>query len=88
VPLIPIGPFARVTSKTRVWGSLEQVIPRLSGENEMRHPTDDDLRALHDEYVWLVNAAVERGDTALAEQLADEYADEALRRLTSAAPAA
>lgn len=54
----------------------------------MRHPTDDDLRALHDEYVWLVNAAVERGDTALAEQLADEYADEALRRLTSAAPAA
>jgi hypothetical protein len=53
----------------------------------MRYPTDDDLRVLHDQYVWLVNAAVERGDTALAEKLADEYADEALRRLTSASAA-
>lgn len=48
-------------------------------------PQADALRALHDEYVWAVNAAVSLGDTALVEQLDDEYADEALRLMTSAA---
>jgi len=41
------------------------------------------LRALHDAYVWEVNAAVGEGRLDLVERLADDYLDEALRLLTS-----
>jgi hypothetical protein len=36
------------------------------------------LRALHEAYVWRVNAAVAAGRPELARALADEYSDEAL----------
>lgn len=43
-------------------------------------PADEQarLRALHDAYVWQVNAAVAAGRLKLAEELADEYTEEAL----------
>ena len=46
-------------------------------------PQDDALRALHEEYIWAVNAAVAAGDDELVERLDDEYADEALRVMRS-----
>ena len=36
------------------------------------------LHALHDEYIWRVNAAIAAGRPELARELADEYTDEAL----------
>jgi hypothetical protein len=39
----------------------------------------DELTALHETYVWEVNAAVERDDDAQAERLADEFTERALR---------
>ena len=50
------------------------------------HPdTTDELRALHESYVWRVNAAVAAGNRRLAEHLAQRYADEALQLLTAQA---
>ena len=49
------------------------------------------LHALHDAYVWRVNAAIAAGRPELARELADEYTDEALELLAygcAAAPAA
>ena len=46
----------------------------------------DRLRALHDAYVWEVNAAVGEGRPDLVGRLADDYLDEALRLVTSEAP--
>ncbi len=40
-----------------------------------------ELRALHDAYVWAVNAAVARGRDDLVAELADEYTTEALRMM-------
>ena len=40
------------------------------------------LRALHDTYVWEVNAAVGEGRLDLVWQLADQYLDEALLIVT------
>lgn len=48
-------------------------------------PQADALRALHEEYVWAVNAAVANGDERLADRLNDEYTNEALKLMTSAA---
>jgi hypothetical protein len=45
------------------------------------------LRELHDTYVWEVNAAVGEGRLDLVWQLADEYLDEALRLVTGGEPA-
>jgi hypothetical protein len=42
----------------------------------------DSLRALHDTYVWEVNAAVGEDRMDLVWQLAEEYSDRALRLLT------
>jgi hypothetical protein len=42
------------------------------------------LRALHDTYVWEVNAAVGEGRLDLVWQLADQYLDEALLIVTGA----
>ena len=50
-------------------------------------PQDHALRALHEEYIWAVNAAVAEGDDDLVDRLDDEYADEALRVMRNA-PAA
>ena len=47
----------------------------------------EQLRALHDTYVWEVNAAVGEGRLDLVWQLADEYLDEALRLVTDGEPA-
>jgi UDP-N-acetylglucosamine transferase subunit ALG13 len=41
------------------------------------------LRALHDEAVWQVNAAVADGRYDLVTELTDEYVEAALRELTS-----
>jgi hypothetical protein len=41
------------------------------------------LRALHDEYVWQVNAAVGEDRMELVWQLADEYLEQALRLMTA-----
>jgi hypothetical protein len=43
----------------------------------------EQLQALHDSYVWEVNAAVGEGRLDLVWQLADDYLDEALAFLTS-----
>jgi hypothetical protein len=40
------------------------------------------LRELHDAYVWEVNAAVGEGRLDLVWQLADDYVDEALALIT------
>lgn len=42
------------------------------------------LRALHDRYVWEVNAAVGEGRLDLVWELADEFLDQALEFLTDA----
>lgn len=39
---------------------------------------DERLRALHDSYVWEVNAAVGEGRLDLVRELADQFFDEAL----------
>lgn len=41
------------------------------------------LRDLHESYVWKVNAAVGEGREDLVWQLVDDYADQALRLMTS-----
>jgi hypothetical protein len=46
----------------------------------------DQLRELHDAYVWKVNAAVAEGRMDLVWQFADEYTDEALRLMTALHP--
>ena len=43
---------------------------------------NEQLRELHDEYVWEVNAAVAEGRLDLVWQLADDYLDRALRLIT------
>lgn len=47
----------------------------------------EQLRELHDTYVWEVNAAVGEGRLDLVWQLADQYLDEALRLVTDGEPA-
>ena len=42
----------------------------------------EQLRELHDTYVWKVNAAVAEGRLDLAWQFADQYVDEALEQIT------
>jgi hypothetical protein len=42
----------------------------------------DSLRALHDAYVWEVNAAVGEDRMDLVWRLADEYTDKALQLIT------
>lgn len=49
--------------------------------------TSEQLRELHDAYVWEVNAAVGEGRLDLVWQLADQYLDEALRLVTADQPA-
>ncbi|MFL6132168.1 MAG: hypothetical protein ACJ72A_05180 [Nocardioidaceae bacterium] len=46
----------------------------------------EQLRELHDSYVWEVNAAVGEGRLDLVWQLADQYLDEALRLVTDGEP--
>ena len=41
------------------------------------------LRELHDTYVWEVNAAIGSNDDAFVERLSNEYAERALRVITS-----
>lgn len=52
---------------------------------EARGALDRRLAVLHEQYLWAVNAAVARGaaDDVLA-AMADEYADAALRALSTA----
>ncbi len=40
------------------------------------------LRELHDDYAWAVNAAVGEGRLDLVQELADDYVDQALTLLT------
>jgi len=47
----------------------------------------EQLRELHDTYVWEVNAAAGEGRLDLVRQLADQYLDEALRLVTDGEPA-
>lgn len=47
----------------------------------------EQLRELHDTYVWEVNAAVGEGRLDLVWQLADDYLDQALRLVTDGEPA-
>jgi hypothetical protein len=47
----------------------------------------EQLRELHDTYVWQVNAAVGAGRLDLVRELADQYLDEALELLTAGEPA-
>ena len=44
---------------------------------------EEQLRELHDRYVWEVNAAVGEGRLDLVWRLADDYFDEALLLMTS-----
>jgi dihydroneopterin aldolase len=44
-----------------------------------------ELSEMHDHYIEAVNSAVADGRYDLVEELADAYADEALRQLTSEA---
>ena len=46
----------------------------------------EQMQALHDAYVWEVNAAVGEGRLDLVWQLADAYLDEALNLMTADAP--
>jgi hypothetical protein len=48
--------------------------------------SSEQLRALHDSYVWEVNAAVGEGRIDLVWQLADDYLDEALVLMTADEP--
>jgi hypothetical protein len=43
----------------------------------------DKLHDLHDQYAWEVNAALERGESRLAERLSDRYEDKALELITA-----
>lgn len=47
---------------------------------------NEQLRALHDTYVWAVNAAVGEERLDLVWQLAEEYFDEALVLMTAGEP--
>jgi hypothetical protein len=47
---------------------------------------DEQLRELHDTYVWEVNAAVGEGRPDLVSQFADDYLDRALELLTGGEP--
>ncbi len=47
----------------------------------------DALTALHEAYISKVNHVIATGQEALAAELADDYADEALRLIGSAGPA-
>jgi hypothetical protein len=44
------------------------------------------LRKLHQDFAWKVNAAVAAGRHDLIDSLCEEYAEEAVRLLTGAAP--
>ncbi len=44
-------------------------------------PVDTTLTALHERYVWQVNAAVAEDRCDLVQELYEEYFEEALRRL-------
>jgi len=58
--------------------------PRTEGTNIMVGPTiSEQLGELHNEYVWEVNAAVERNDDDFVAQLSNEYTETALRMITS-----
>ena len=46
----------------------------------------EQLRELHDSYVWEVNAAVGAGRLDLVWQLADQYLDEALELIAGGEP--
>ena len=46
----------------------------------------EQLRELHDAYVWEVNAAVGEGRPDLVWQLADAYLDEVLELMTTGTP--
>ena len=48
----------------------------------------EQLRELHETYVWQVNAAVGAGRLDLVWEFADQYLDQALALLTGAEPAA
>jgi hypothetical protein len=50
------------------------------GENEQ-------LRALHDTYVWDINAAVGEGRLDLVWELADDYLEQAVAMITAGEPA-
>ncbi len=43
----------------------------------------DDLRRLHEAYVYKINFVLEQGREDLARELADAYTDEALRLMTA-----
>jgi len=43
----------------------------------------DQLGELHNEYVWAINAAVERNDDDFVADLSNEYTDTALRMITA-----
>ncbi len=43
----------------------------------------DDLRRLHEAYVYRINMVLEAGREDLAHELSDAYADEALRLMTA-----
>jgi hypothetical protein len=58
-------------------GVLARVEAGEMGDNEQ-------LRELHDTYVWEVNAAVGEGRLDLVWQLADDYLDQALELITGA----
>jgi hypothetical protein len=47
-------------------------------------PIVEYLRRLNEQYIELVNCAVDEGRDDLAQQFADAYADEALRAITEA----
>jgi hypothetical protein len=53
---------------------------RVMGDSEQ-------LRELHDNYVWKVNAAVADERLDLARQFADQYIDQALEHITGGGPA-
>jgi hypothetical protein len=46
----------------------------------------EQLRELHDTYVWHVNAAVGEGRLDLVRELADEYVDRAMELMTDGRP--
>jgi len=50
-----------------------------------REALDARLRALHDDYVWKVNAAVAEGRDDLVRRLSDEYVEEAAHLLADEA---
>lgn len=49
-------------------------------------PRNDELRELHEDYTWEVNAAVGRDEDAVVVRLVSEYTDRALRLITEWRP--